>query len=83
MIFIVGMIIVFFSGIVCVNCGDYEEMPITRYKQWLRDRNWFGKIYVSIAIIFSLLGTIMIYIAFAFAYLIMFIYIFLERIGRK
>lgn len=54
MIFIVGMIIVFFSGIVCVNCGDYEEMPITRYKQWLRDRNWFGKIYVSIAIIFSL-----------------------------
>lgn len=43
MIFIVGMIIVFFSGIVCVNCGDYEEMPITRYKQWLRDRNWFGK----------------------------------------
>lgn len=43
MIFIVGIIIVFFSGIVCVNCGDYEEMPITRYKQWLRDRNWFGK----------------------------------------
>lgn len=62
MIFIVGMIIVFFSGIVCVNCGDYEEMPITRYKQWLRDRNWFGKIYVSIAIIFSLPGTIMIYL---------------------
>lgn len=51
-----------------------ELLPIGEYKTWLQNRNWFGKIYIFITIIFTIPAAIIVYIAFFIVFLVTFIY---------
>lgn len=50
-----------FTTILVVNCAVDELLPIKEYKTWLQNRNWFGKIYIFITIIFTIPAAIIIY----------------------
>ena len=43
----------FFTMLLVINCAVDELLPIGEYKTWLQNRNWFGKIYIFITIIFT------------------------------
>lgn len=60
--------------ILVVNCAMDELLPIKEYKTWFQNRNWFGKIYIFITIIFTIPAAIIIYIAFFIVFLVTFIY---------
>lgn len=64
----------FFTMLLVINCAVDELLPIGEYKTWLQNRNWFGKIYIFIAIIFTIPAAIIIYIAFFIVFLVTFIY---------
>lgn len=64
----------FFTMLLVINCAVDELLPIGEYKTWLQNRNWFGKIYIFIAIIFTIPAAIIIYIAFSIVFLVTFIY---------
>lgn len=63
-----------FTTILVVNCAVDELLPIKEYKTWLQNRNWFGKIYIFITIIFTIPAAIIVYIAFFIVFLVTFIY---------
>ena len=63
-----------FTTILVVNCAGDELLPIKEYKTWLQNRNWFGKIYIFITIIFTIPAAIIIYIALFIVFLVTFIY---------
>ena len=63
-----------FTTILVVNCVVDELLPIKEYKTWLQNRNWFGKIYIFITIIFTIPAAIIIYIALFIVFLVTFIY---------
>lgn len=63
-----------FTTILVVNCAVDELLPIKEYKTWLQNRNWFGKIYIFIIIIFTIPAAIIIYIALFIVFLVTFIY---------
>lgn len=74
-IFISFLLIEFlFTTILVVNCAVDELLPIKEYKTWLQNRNWFGKIYIFITIIFTIPAAIIIYIALFIVFLVTFIY---------
>lgn len=74
-IFISFLLIEFlFTAILVVACAVDELLPIGKYKTWLQNRNWFGKIYIFITIIFTIPAAIIVYIAFFIVFLITFIY---------
>lgn len=64
----------FFTMLLVINCAVDELLPIGEYKTWLQNRNWFGKIYIFIAIIFTIPAAIIVYIAFFIVFLVTFIY---------
>lgn len=64
----------FFTMLLVINCAVDELLPIGEYKTWLQNRNWFGKIYIYIAIIFTIPAAIIVYIAFFIVFLVTFIY---------
>ena len=64
----------FFTMLLVINCALDELLPIGEYKTWLQNRNWFGKIYIFIAIIFTIPAAIIVYIAFFIVFLVTFIY---------
>lgn len=64
----------FFTMLLVINCAVDELLPIGEYKMWLQNRNWFGKIYIFIAIIFTIPAAIIVYIAFFIVFLVTFIY---------
>lgn len=68
------LIEIFFTMILVVNCVVDELLPIEEYKMWVQNRNWFGKIYIFITIIFTIPAAIIIYIAFFIVFLVTFIY---------
>lgn len=68
------LIEIFFTMILVVNCVVDELLPIKEYKMWVQNRNWFGKIYIFITIIFTIPSAIIIYIALLIVLLITFIY---------
>lgn len=76
-LFILFEIIFTFSFI--ASCAMDELFPIGEYKKWFQNKNWFGKIYITIAIIFTIPSAIVTYIVF----LIMFLVIFIHALGIK
>lgn len=64
----------FFTMLLVINCAVDELLQIGEYKTWLQNRNWFGKIYIFIAIIFTIPAAIIVYIAFFIVFLVTFIY---------
>ena len=64
----------FFTAILVVACAVDELLPIGEYITWLQNRNWFGKIYIFITIIFTIPAAIIVYIAFFIVFLVTFIY---------
>ena len=68
------LIEIFFTMILVVNCAVDELLPIKEYKTWFQNRNWFGRIYIFITIIFTIPAAIIIYIALLIVLLITFIY---------
>lgn len=68
------LIEIFFTAILVANCVVDELLPIKEYKTWFQNRNWFGKIYIFITIIFTIPAAIIIYIVLLIAFLITFIY---------
>lgn len=64
----------FFTMLLVINCAVDELLPIGEYKTWLQNKNWFGKIYTAIAIIFTIPAAIIVYIAFFIVFLVTFIY---------
>ena len=64
----------FFTLLLVINCAVDELLPIGEYKTWLQNRNWFGKIYIFITIIFTIPAAIIVYIAFFIVLLVTFIY---------
>ena len=74
-IFISFLLIEFlFTAILVIACAVDELLPIGEYKTWLQNRNWFGKIYIFITIIFTIPAAIIVYIAFFIVFLVTFIY---------
>lgn len=65
----------FFTMLLVINCAADELLPIGEYKTWLQNKNWFGKIYTTIAIIFTIPAAIITYIAFFIVFLVTFIHI--------
>ena len=61
--------------ILVINCAVDELLPIGEYKTWIHNKNWFGKIYTTIAIIFTIPAAIITYIAFFIVFLVTFIHI--------
>ena len=68
------LIEIYFTIVLVVNCAIDELLPIGEYKTWLQNRNWFGKIYIFITIIFTIPAAIIIYIALFIVFLVTFIY---------
>lgn len=68
------LIEIFFTMILVVNCVVDELLPIEEYKMWVQNRNWFGKIYIFITIIFTIPAAIIIYIVLFIVFLIPFIH---------
>lgn len=64
----------FFTMLLVINCAVDELLPIEEYKMLVQNRNWFGKIYIFITIIFTIPSAIIIYIAFFIVFLVTFIY---------
>lgn len=64
----------FFTMLLVINCAVDELLPIEEYKMLVQNRNWFGKIYIFITIIFTIPSAIIIYIALLIVLLITFIY---------
>lgn len=64
----------FFTTILVINCAMDELLPIKEYKKWSQNRNWFGKIYIFLTIIFTIPAAIIIYIVFSIVFLVTFIY---------
>ena len=58
-----------------ISCAIDELFPIGEYRKWFQNKNWFGKIYVTIAIILTIPAAIITYIAFFIVFLITFIHI--------
>lgn len=52
----------FFTMLLVINCAVDELLPIEEYKMLVQNRNWFGKIYIFITIIFTIPSAIIIYI---------------------
>lgn len=74
-IFISFLLIEFlFTAILVIACAVDELLPIGEYKKWSQNKNWFGKIYIFIIIIFTIPAAIIIYIAFFIVFLVTFIY---------
>ena len=67
------LIEIFFTMILVVNCVVDELLPIKEYKKWSQNKNWFGKIYIFLTVIFTIPAAI-IYIAFSIVFLVTFIY---------
>lgn len=65
----------FFTMLLVINCAVDELLPIGEYKTWLQNKNWFGKIYTTIVIIFTIPAAIITYIAFFIVFLVTFIHI--------
>ena len=65
----------FFTMLLVINCAADELLPIGEYKTWLQNKNWFGKIYTAIVIIFTIPAAIIIYIVLFIVFLIPFIHI--------
>ncbi len=65
----------FFTMLLVINCAVDELLPIGEYKTWLQNKNWFGKIYTAIVIIFTIPAAIITYIAFFIVFLVTFIHI--------
>ena len=63
-----------FTTILVVNCAVDELLPIGEYKTWLQNKNYFGKIYTTITIIFTIPAAIIVYIALFIVFLVTFIY---------
>lgn len=61
--------------ILVINCAVDELTPMGEYKKWFQNKNWFGKIYVTITIILTIPAAIITYIAFLIIFLIIFIHI--------
>lgn len=68
------LIEILFTTILIINCAMDELLPIGEYKTWLQNRNWFGKIYIFITIIFTIPAAIIIYIVLFIVFLIPFIH---------
>lgn len=68
------LIEIYFTIVLVVNCAIDELLPIGEYKTWLQNKNWFGKIYTAIVIIFTIPAAIIVYIAFFIVFLVTFIY---------
>ena len=51
----------FFAVILVINCAMDALLPIGKYKIWLQNKNWFGKIYTTITIIFTIPAAIIVY----------------------
>lgn len=68
------LIEILFTMILVINCAVDELLPIKEYKTWFQNRNWFGKIYIFITIIFTIPAAIIIYISFFIVFLVIFIY---------
>ena len=64
----------FFTMLLVINCAADELLPIGEYKTWLQNKNWFGKIYTAIVIIFTIPAAIIIYIVLFIVFLIPFIH---------
>ena len=74
-IFISFLLIEFlFTAILVIACAVDELLPIKEYKKWSQNKNWFGKIYIFITIIFTIPAAIIVYIAFFIVFLATFIY---------
>lgn len=68
------LIEIYFTIVLVVNCAIDELLPIGEYKTWLQNKNWFGKIYTAIVIIFTIPAAIIIYIVLFIVFLIPFIH---------
>ena len=68
------LIEILFTTILIINCAIDELLPIKEYKQWSQNKNWFGKIYIFLTVIFTIPAAIIIYIAFSIVFLVTFIY---------
>ena len=68
------LIEILFTTILIINCAMDELLPIKEYKKWSQNKNWFGKIYIFITIIFTIPAAIIIYITFFIVFLVTFIY---------
>lgn len=64
----------FFTMLLVINRTVDELLPIGEYKTWLQNKNYFGKIYTTITIIFTIPAAIIIYIALFIVFLVTFIY---------
>lgn len=64
----------FFTMLLVINRTVDELLPIGEYKTWLQNKNYFGKIYTTITIIFTISAAIIVYIAFFIIFLVTFIY---------
>lgn len=53
----------FFTMLLVINCAVDELLPIEEYKMLVQNRNWFGKIYIFITIIFILFLQQLLYIS--------------------
>ena len=69
------LIEIYFTIVLVVNCAVDELLPIEEYKTWLQNKNWFGKIYTAIVIIFTIPAAIIIYIVLFIVFLITFTHI--------
>ena len=70
------LIEIYFTIVLVVKCAVDELLPIGEYKTWLQNKNWFGKIYTAIVIIFTIPAAIIIYIVLFIVFLIQFIHMF-------
>lgn len=68
------LIEIYFTIVLVVNCAIDELLPIKEYKKWSQNKNWFGKIYIFLTVIFTIPAAIIIYIAFSIVFLVTFIY---------
>lgn len=68
------LIEILFTTILIINCAIDELLPIKEYKKWSQNKNWFGKIYIFITIIFTIPAAIIIYIVLFIVFLIPFIH---------
>lgn len=64
----------FFTMLLVINRTVDELLPTGEYKTWLQNKNYFGKIYTTITIIFTIPAAIIVYIAFFIIFLVTFIY---------
>lgn len=64
----------FFTMLLVINRTVDELLPIGEYKTWLQNKKYFGKIYTTITIIFTIPAAIIVYIAFFIIFLVTFIY---------